>query len=178
MFYIFIRTIERPKLVLSIEPSKDLEMDYLSCEDPQLMISMFTQPVWPIVTYIFIKYYYEAVGESAVDQVLTDEYTAALNMQLYGQIIQLFCFIYVFAVPIKPNDDYGYFPDGFRNYLKKNNRYIAHVLSYIYFFIVPIASIVHYFVYFSATTDKYNIIRPWIAVYPLVGVMTMYYYVF
>ena len=39
MIYVFFRTMERPKLTLSIEPTKDHDMDYLSCEDPQLLIA-------------------------------------------------------------------------------------------------------------------------------------------
>ena len=73
---------------------------------------MYTQPVWGIMTYFFIIYYYKAVGKSASEQVLTDDYIAVLNMQLYGQILQLFCFIYVFNVPLKPEQNWGYLTDG------------------------------------------------------------------
>ena len=54
MLHLFIRSLERPKLTLYYEHERDRSIDYLGTEDTQLMITIFIQPLSPIIAHMFI----------------------------------------------------------------------------------------------------------------------------
>ena len=51
-------------------------MDYLSCEDPQLLIGCLTQPIWLIATNYVLDYYIDYVNinieNASIDTDLTE----------------------------------------------------------------------------------------------------------
>jgi len=54
MIHLLLRSLERPKLTLEYEHERDRTVDYLGSEDPQLMITIFIQPLSPIIAHLFI----------------------------------------------------------------------------------------------------------------------------
>ena len=156
-------------------------MDFLGSEDPQLIIGLFTQPLWPIITFWQLNHYFRFVDDSLEEgEGLTQEYANILTTQTIFQVIQLICFFYViYIVPVRPDSDYGFeCLECLTTFLRKKNRYIALGMTYTYCIVVPAVSIVHWLIFVRYNTNEKNMIRPWTAVYPLVGVFTIIYYYF
>ena len=63
-FHLILRSLERPKLTLEYESERDRTVDYLGTEDTQLMITIFIQPLSPIIMHYFIdQYFVEGVND-------------------------------------------------------------------------------------------------------------------
>lgn len=174
IIYILIRSIERPKLVMTLGDSKDKKNDFLSDEQPQLLITLFIQPLWPIITHEFLEVYFDGAVDTRSHSML--------SVQIGLQWVQLVCFLYVLIlVPVKPDETWLIDPRGnfgwFFRFLRYWNRYIAYSLTLVYLLVVPVVSIIHWGYNYKTNIDETNSLGPWCSVYPLVGVMTIIYYI-
>ena len=83
---------------ISIELENDMKKDYLASDDPQLLISSFSNPFFLFVTNILLTAYFAKfeVPEGTFWLVL---------VQLIMQALQLLCFIFFFFTPFLPNSE-------------------------------------------------------------------------
>ena len=151
----------------------DIGTDYLASEDTQMIISMFTIPFWPFFCNIWLEYYNENMKELSTiekDAELGASISSIFWFQFILQLFQLVFFIYVFNLPIKPNDEYPFLSKDILYFLRKNNRYIMYVLTLTYSYFIPLIASAHWGLNWYTNTDPDNLYKAWNLVYPLSGI--------
>ena len=83
---------------ISIEHDKEKTKDYLASDDPQLLISSFSNPFFLLVTNMLLTAYFAnfKVPEGTFWLVL---------VQTIMQALQILCFIFFFFTPFLPNSE-------------------------------------------------------------------------
>ena len=172
MLHYFLRvTIGKPEIRLEYSSESDPKIDYLSSEDRQLLITIFVQPLSPMITQLFIDQYIE----DATD--ITDAAYDIIMFQWWLQSVQIVCFLWVTIVPISPGTRWCQCSSRIHDFFVRWNRYIDLLLTQTYFIYVPIIAIVYTFWVSHATVfAKGNNLTPFTCFYPLVGMCNIIYY--
>ena len=94
---------------------------------------------------------------------------AVLKVQLILQVIQAFAYMFNVIVPIA-----GCCKKGMC--CNKCTMIFHWINAHVFFIVVPVASIVHYYFNYKANLMVTNLLRPWLLVYPIAGVFFIAFY--
>ena len=132
LIYLLFRNLRRPALGFEIEGTSDHTADFLGCDDTNQVMSILGTITSLIGTNLLLYNSATIVNET------TEASIQSLHVNLYMQIVQAICYIFLMYVP---TDGGRLFP-GLRTLFMKLHWTLVHIL----FLVVPIISIGYWFV--------------------------------
>ena len=92
------------------------------------------------------------------------------------QLVQVLLAVYVYLIPINPEDSFPILSKNGLRWLRRYNKYIVYGATIIYSIVIPAISMAYWLIEWTINTDSQNLVRAWVIVYPISGICQIIYY--